>query len=477
MFREAANQYMKRQSYSHRRGAERQMTAYIGVDDTDSTQGMCTTYVLTEIVRELDFPVLLGHPKLVRLNPNIPWKTRGNGALALALGGSPADSFQIGEIDGRRVFASYTPATGCHDIGAILEKVSSVVGRLAELGDSNTNPGVAVSAERPDSGLYWRVVREIVELGEVQTALRDVYGRWRTWKNGRGLIGAAAAISWMPKDKTYEVITYRKREKWGTSRIIDVTSVSRLSADFPSTFSNYDVANRHTCIAPSSPCPVLFGIRGDDPSVLESAMRSVHGETVDRWLIFESNQGTDDHITEPAGKLELFHSYMLQGTVSSEAETIRGGHVFFSMRTTLGDVRCAAFEETKELRNAVRSLVRGDAIAVWGSIKQGVQGESFNIEKMAVISLAKKLVKTSNPRCPACSRPMQSAGKNSGYRCKECHTRSTEAEYSIANRQIVPGLYSTAVASRRHLSKPPERMDRSWQVEGMAVTASPRAPS
>ena len=453
------------------------MTAYIGVDDTDSTQGMCTTYILTEIIRELDFPVLLGHPRLVRLNPNIPWKTRGNGALALALGGNPSDAFRIGEIDGRALFASLTPAVGRHDIAEVLERVSSVVGRLAELGDGNTNPGVAVSAERPDGSLYWRAVREIVEPEEAGKALHDAGGMSRTWKNGRGLIGAVAAISWVPKDRTYEVITYRKREKWGTSRTIDVASVSRLSADFPSTFSNYDAVNRHACIAPSSPCPVLFGIRGNDPSILELAMHSVHGEAADRWLIFESNQGTDDHIMEPEGKLELFRSYVLRGTVLSEAETIRGGHVFFGLRTSFGDIRCAAFEETKELRNAVRSLVRGDAIAVWGSIKQGVPGESFNIEKMAVISLAQKRVKTSNPRCPLCSRRMQSAGKDSGFRCRQCHIRSAEAEYTVVARQLWPGLYSTAAASRRHLSKPPERMGPHSQPESSAIPDGTRVPS
>src|SRR2546428_11841334 len=58
---------------------------HIGIDDTDSDKGGCTTYTAPVLFQELierefkpsDFPWL------VRLNTNIPWKTRGNGALAV----------------------------------------------------------------------------------------------------------------------------------------------------------------------------------------------------------------------------------------------------------------------------------------------------------------------------------------------------------------------------------------------------------
>src|SRR3989442_5601014 len=58
---------------------------HIGIDDTDSEKGGCTTYTATVLFQDLiergfkpsDFPWL------VRLNPNIPCKTRGNGALAV----------------------------------------------------------------------------------------------------------------------------------------------------------------------------------------------------------------------------------------------------------------------------------------------------------------------------------------------------------------------------------------------------------
>ena len=50
---------------------------HIGIDDTDSLDGGCTTWLITEIISELSDLDLIAPPRLVRLNPNVPWKTRG----------------------------------------------------------------------------------------------------------------------------------------------------------------------------------------------------------------------------------------------------------------------------------------------------------------------------------------------------------------------------------------------------------------
>ena len=49
---------------------------------------------------------VIGNPRLVRLNPNIPWKTRGNGAISLQLGKGSKKKKKIGEIDDKDVFSS-----------------------------------------------------------------------------------------------------------------------------------------------------------------------------------------------------------------------------------------------------------------------------------------------------------------------------------------------------------------------------------
>ena len=62
-------------------------TLNIGFDDTDSIKGMCTTFLAYKIVEMLkkQNTEFLDFPKLIRFNPNIPWKTRGNGAVSLRI--------------------------------------------------------------------------------------------------------------------------------------------------------------------------------------------------------------------------------------------------------------------------------------------------------------------------------------------------------------------------------------------------------
>jgi len=49
----------------------------IGIDDTDSPAGMCTTYLAAVLIRRLHRAgVRVIEARLVRLNPNVPEKTR-----------------------------------------------------------------------------------------------------------------------------------------------------------------------------------------------------------------------------------------------------------------------------------------------------------------------------------------------------------------------------------------------------------------
>ena len=65
---------------------EQKSILHIGFDDTDSPKAMCTTYLAYKIVNSIKNDVeFLDVPHLIRFNPNIPWKTRGNGAIALSI--------------------------------------------------------------------------------------------------------------------------------------------------------------------------------------------------------------------------------------------------------------------------------------------------------------------------------------------------------------------------------------------------------
>ncbi|HLQ20708.1 MAG TPA: hypothetical protein VK127_00230, partial [Nitrososphaerales archaeon] len=63
------------------------MKCLVGIDDTDSSKGFCTTYLAFKVASHsahASFRVF-DYPRLVRLNPNIPFKTRGNAAVCLPL--------------------------------------------------------------------------------------------------------------------------------------------------------------------------------------------------------------------------------------------------------------------------------------------------------------------------------------------------------------------------------------------------------
>src|SRR5207249_10850460 len=80
------------------------MVLWIGVDDTDSLRGMCTTFFAAELVRDLtrDFE-LIGSLRLVRLNPNILEKTRRNSAVCLGMGTGPVNTLTLGALGGSTV--------------------------------------------------------------------------------------------------------------------------------------------------------------------------------------------------------------------------------------------------------------------------------------------------------------------------------------------------------------------------------------
>ncbi|MDD1746695.1 MAG: tRNA(Ile)(2)-agmatinylcytidine synthase [Methanomassiliicoccales archaeon] len=429
---------------------------YVGFDDTDSTSSMCTTFLATEVVRGLSHYDLIGHPRLVRLNPAVPWKTRGNGALELRLGEGKGKATVIGNIRGREV-RCFPGCKGEADIGDVLETCSRLIDRWSRT-QEDASPGLVVSERRPSPKLYWQAVRTIVDRSQVEDELKTIGARTYQLAGGRGIIGAAAAISWRPRDRTYETLTYRTMEMWGKPRMVDAEDVERLDERFPSTFNNFDHEARRTAIVPHSPCPILFGVRGDDPKGTIEAAASVRSETKDRWLTFLSNQGTDDHIIAWRGELRPWSSYRIRGTVVSRPRTIAGGHVLFELRVgSSNKLDCAAYEPSKGFRGVVRRLIPGDEVEVMGELREVPR--TLNLEKLHVVKLAEELRKSSNPLCPECGKSTGSMGRGEGFRCKRCRTRVAVGEkYQRVERSIAPGWYEPPVCARRHLSKPLKRM-------------------
>jgi len=406
---------------------------WVGIDDTDSRKGMCTTYLATIIIEELGDSVI-GFPRLIRLNPTIPYKTRGNGAVSFLV-----DTDNIDEL-----------------IEIVDEKITS----YAMLKDENTNPGaVFVEHEIAEKlkNFAYKAITDVVTLDEALHLVEKYSIRYLKYKKGRGIIGALASVGAELSDYTYELLAYRYPDKFGKPREYDEESFFEADYEtYPNTFDTVDWYNERVVAVPNSPCPVLFGIRGDSINDIYKAFKMLKTEPIDKYKIFITNQATDMHILseEEVNELRDYRSYKLKGVVIEEPYDIEGGHVFFKIRTRFGDVKCAAFEPTKQFRSIIRMLKKGDLVEVYGSMKK----QTINLEKINVIELADIYIEE-NPICPKCGKRMDSAGRNKGFRCKKCKTRAFEKIKRKIERKLDTGFYEVPPCARRHLSKPLIRMN------------------
>jgi tRNA(Ile2)-agmatinylcytidine synthase len=204
---------------------------------------------------------------------------------------------------------------------------------------------------------------------------------------------------------------------------------------------------------------VLFGIRGDDPHILPEAMSSISSEAISRWALFETNQGTDEHLQrKKSTSVRRYDSVIISGAVTNEPVTLAGGHVIFSIADDCGAIDCAAYEPTKQFRNVIKALKRGDAVDVYGSVhrKEG----TVNLEKICVRKLVRVQKKVANPLCRACNKRMKSKGRQQGYKCPSCGATAAEidAVFSEVPRTLTKGFYEVPVCARRHLSMPLKRI-------------------
>lgn len=421
----------------------------IGIDDTDSNEGMCTTYLGALLLDELQaYGTVETLPLLIRLNPTIPYKTRGNAAVALEI------------------------KTNCPE--KVIAHVVSRIEEFARMECEKTNPGTVFIQEKAYAKLkpvlrnfLEKAVKDVIEIEEAKILISESGISSKGFKNGRGLIGALAACGAMLNleewDHTFEYLAYRQKEKWGTPREIEKGSFFEADRKtYPETWDTVDLKNRLVVCVPHSADPVLFGIRGENPAIVTKAASLIRAEPVERFAIYRTNQGTDMHLlsAESLAEIRDMHSYRLEGTVSAVPKTIHGGHVIFPIQDKeKNEIDCAAFEPTKNFRLLIRRLRPGDRVVVSGS----VNSRTLNIEKIEIKKLT-PLYREENPVCPTCGKHMKSSGQTQGFRCKKCGTQATSKIKCEMKRNLTAGLYEVPPCARRHLAKPLVREQR-YDVE------------
>ncbi len=423
----------------------------VAFDDTDSLAGGCSTALVAELVAASG-AALRGMPRLVRLNPNVPHKTRGNGAVALDLVRPEGPRVQVGEWRGQPVYA--------YPDGPPAEVDARTLWlRLKALAQPDAKPGLAVLHDAPSGLVYRQAVTGRITDEEAQALSRSIVDSGDGHVIGtQGRVGALAAAAWPGPASSYELIAYRHADRIGTRRVVD-EALGALDAN-GATFHSSDDAAGLQCV-PNTPCPVLCGLRGLDPERLMAealpALQACSQEPVAGWMLFASNQASGDHITQvpTLASAPEWATIRLEATVLQDPREVRGGHVAVMMSDAMGGrFDAMAFEPTKEFRRTVRGLRNGDRVVVVGSLVG--ERSAVHLEQLRVDHLADVPTKAENPRCPRCMRSMKSKGTDAGYRCPDGHGSAPEeaAVFRLEDRTVRPGWYEVPVAARRHLHRP-----------------------
>jgi len=432
---------------THDRVDAQMITMHVGIDDTDSPRMGCTTYIAALLVKELHElgASFIDYPNLVRLNPNVPWKTRGNGALCLR--------FNCNE-------------NLVEEIKAI---VVDVVEKNSDMGCAGTEPGVVFfsgnQVPKELTTFAKQTIQGIVKMREALKLIRTFKAEAVGFKSGRGIIGALAAIGeTLEQDHTYELIAYRTPENRGKPRRLGIASVKKMGErTAPLTFNNVDLETGRILITPHGPDPILYGIRGETPAVVKRAHKMIRSlEPIERWAVFRTNHGTDAHLKRIHSIADVcpYHPVVVKGTVANTPKIIPRRHVIFAIGDNTEQIDCAAYEPTGDLRKAAKQLIIGDHMVAYGGVRPASSKRlvTVNLEKFRVLRLAPKIV-FQNPFCPKCGKRLKSMGTNKGFRCEKCGFRGRNlGKVKIeAKRGLKQRLYVTSPRSQRHLTKPLSR--------------------
>ncbi|MFB5620323.1 MAG: DUF1743 domain-containing protein [Nitrosopumilus sp.] len=413
----------------------------VGFDDTDSPRGMCTTFLAYKIVDLLQKQKteFLDFPRLIRFNPNIPWKTRGNGAVSMRI-------------------KTKNPSK-------IKNQIKNLVAKYSDT-QNGANPGLVFFENDLIPSEFTKFSKlalwQLINRNNAKKFAKKNHIEIYYQGNGQGLVGAIGAIGYDFDDHTLELLSYRKKPKFGKERKISTESVKVMQEKTsPNTFNSFDTKKGRILITPHGPDPVFYGVRGENVDSLVYATKILKtSEKLDGYMIFKSNQGTGDHLKNELNfeNIKPYASGKLTGIVSNMPKTVKGGHVFFKIISKNHEFWCAVYKPTG-MTTIASNLLKGDKICVGGGVRKASKNfpRIINLEFLDVITLAKSTL-LSNPKCKKCNKKMKSKGVNQGFQCIRCGTKSSKKIIIENSRKIKNQLYLPEISAHRHLSRPLQRI-------------------
>ena len=415
----------------------------IGFDDTDSPKGMCTTFLAYKIVDLLQKQKteFLDFPRLVRFNPNIPWKTRGNGAVSIKI-----KTKEPSKVKNRikTLVSKYSDTKNGANPGLVFFENDSIPKKFTEF--SNL-------------ALWQLINRKNAKKFAEKNNLEFFYQG-----NGQGLVGAIGAIGYDFQDHTLELLSYRKRPRFGKERKISAKSVKIMQEKTsPKTFNSYDTKKGRVLITPHGPDPVFYGVRGENVKSLVYATKILQSdEKLDGYMIFKSNQGTGDHLKNEltVETMKPYASGTITGIVSNVPKIVKGGHVSFKILSNDNEFWCAVYKPTG-ITMMASNLIKGDKIRVGGGVRKSSKNfpRIVNLEFIEILELEQNL-STTNPFCSKCDKKMKSKGKNQGFQCIRCGKKSSSKTIVEIPRKIQKKMYLPQISAHRHLTRPMQRFGK-----------------
>ena len=389
---------------------------WLGLDDTDSLEGGCTTANFHALLEGLPPGVTAGVPRLVRLWPFAQRRTRGNAALAVELQVDDEDSLM------QHLDAWWTKHLEPLD-GAI--EPSSI----SERPQSPASPGMMYYSERPDARYYWEAVRGEVDISSAPLPTK-------AW-GGHGKIGAAAAVSWPGETTTWEAIAWRSTEDTIRQRSIDMNALLEIDG-WDGVVLSRDPRNGSGLIAPRGRSPVLFGVRGTSFTAAEAACQHLIGapetESVSAWRVFQTNQASGDHLS---GILSLTVNEVEIHPVRKHAHVHTDGPTLVS------------YAEGGPVNSLARWLKPGDSIAVAGLFHPDGR---LHVERLKVESWVAR--NHERPLCSSCRVRLKSMGKGQGLRCPSCKARTPDTWLDVPIQPPFIEWVEPPMDARRHLARP-----------------------
>tara|TARA_B110000444_G_scaffold250517_1_gene277077 strand:- start:5769 stop:6950 length:1182 start_codon:yes stop_codon:yes gene_type:complete len=389
---------------------------WLGLDDTDSLKGGCTTEVLFRLLNDLPDDVSFRTPRLVRLWPFAKQRTRGNAAVAVELITENESELLI-HLD--QWWQQH------------IESLKGVLGTSdhSERTQYPADPGMIWTSESmTDEAFYKSAVSSEIELQNVPEVTR--------YWGGNGRIGATAAVLWPAAQCTYEAIAWRSNEAEGR-RQLDEVALAEVE-DLKDTFLCRNPKLGTSLLAPRGNSPVLFGIRSWTKDGAQHALDILEQgndtEPSKGSLVFQTNQATGDHLEEPV------EAYVRSKSI------LKKGHVV--LETTQGT--WMAFRQSGHIALLSQWVIKGDLL-----IGNGLRDED-DVLHLELLKVKKSISEQKRPLCVRCNKSMKSMGKNQGLRCKRCNLTSDRGWVEVERIPPFQNWVQPPPSSRRHLSKPLE---------------------